>query len=209
MSFRGRFITLEGGEGVGKSTQVRALHAALGARGIDCIVTREPGGSDSAEAIRNLLLTGDDAGLSPEAEALLFAAARADHVEKTIKPALAEGRWVLSDRFLDSSLAYQGGALDLGIDRVRDLYRFACDDFLPDRTLILMLDGMEGVERASARDAEADRIGGRSADYHRRVETAFRTIAATEPNRVRLINASGSPENVTAKLVEAIADLLP
>ena len=209
MSATARFITLEGGEGVGKSTQVRALHAALAASGIDCVVTREPGGSSSAEAIRNLLLTGEDAGLSPEAEALLFAAARADHVEKTIKPALAEGRWVLSDRFLDSSLAYQGGALGLGIDRVRDLYRFACDDFLPDRTLILMLDGMEGVERASARDPEADRIGGRSVDYHRRVDTAFRTIAATEPDRVRLINASGSPENVTAKLVEAIADLLP
>jgi dTMP kinase len=209
VSAAARFITLEGGEGVGKSTQVRALHAALAARGIDCVVTREPGGSSSAEAIRNLLLTGEDAGLSPEAEALLFAAARADHVEKTIKPALAEGRWVLSDRFLDSSLAYQGGALGLGIDRVRDLYRFACDDFLPDRTLILMLDGMEGVERASARDPEADRIGGRSVDYHRRVDTAFRTIAATEPDRVRLINASGSPENVTAKLVEAIADLLP
>ena len=209
MSAAARFITLEGGEGVGKSTQVRALHAALAARGIDCVVTREPGGSSSAEAIRNLLLTGEDAGLSPEAEALLFAAARADHVEKTIKPALAEGRWVLSDRFLDSSLAYQGGALGLGIDRVRDLYRFACDDFLPDRTLILMLDGMEGVERASARDPEADRIGGRSVDYHRRVDTSFRTIAATEPDRVRLINASGSPENVTAKLVEAIADLLP
>ena len=209
MSAAARFITLEGGEGVGKSTQLKALHAALAARGIDCVVTREPGGSSSAEAIRNLLLTGEDAGLSAEAEALLFAAARADHVEKTIKPALAEGRWVLSDRFLDSSLAYQGGALGLGIDRVRDLYRFACDDFLPDRTLILMLDGMEGVERASARDPEADRIGGRPVDFHRRVDTAFRTIAATEPDRVRLINASGSPENVTAKLIEAIADLLP
>ena len=209
MSAAARFITLEGGEGVGKSTQLKALHAAFAARGIDCVVTREPGGSSSAEAIRNLLLTGEDAGLSAEAEALLFAAARADHVEKTIKPALAEGRWVLSDRFLDSSLAYQGGALGLGIDRVRDLYRFACDDFLPDRTLILMLDGMEGVERASARDPEADRIGGRPVDFHRRVDTAFRTIAATEPDRVRLINASGSPENVTAKLIEAIADLLP
>lgn len=148
--------------------------------------------------------------MSPEAEALMFAAARADHVEKTIKPALAEGKWVLSDRFLDSSLAYQGGALDLGIERVRDLYRFACGDFLPDRTLILTLNGVEGSERARARDTEgADRIGGRSADYHRKVETAFRTIAATEPERVRLINASGTPEAVTAKLLGAIADLLP
>lgn len=210
MSAQSRFITLEGGEGVGKSTQLKALHAALKARGIDCVVTREPGGSDSAEAIRNLLLTGEDAGLSPEAEALMFAAARADHVEKTIKPALAQGRWVLCDRFIDSSLAYQGGALGLGLERVRDLYRFACGDFLPDRTLVLMLEGTEGTERARARDTEgADRIGGRSVDYHRKVETAFRTIAATEPERVRLINASGSPENVTAKLMEALADLLP
>ena len=209
MSAKPRFITLEGGEGVGKSTQLKALHEALTARGIDCVVTREPGGSQSAEAIRNMLLTGDEAGLSAEAEALLFAAARADHVEKTIKPALMEGRWVLSDRFLDSSLAYQGGALDLGIERVRDLYRFGCGDFLPDRTLVLMLEAMEGTERARARDTEgSDRIGGRSADYHRKVETAFRTIAATEPDRVRLINASGSPENVTAKLIEALADLL-
>lgn len=210
MSAQPRFITLEGGEGVGKSTQLKALHAALKARGIDCVVTREPGGSDSAEAIRNLLLTGEDAGLSPEAEALMFAAARADHVEKTIKPALAQGRWVLCDRFIDSSLAYQGGALGLGLERVRDLYRFACGDFLPDRTLVLMLEGTEGTERARARDTEgADRIGGRSVDYHRKVETAFRTIAATEPERVRLINASGSPENVTAKVMEALADLLP
>ena len=209
MSAQPRFITLEGGEGVGKSTQLKALHAALAVRGIDCVITREPGGSQSAEAIRNMLLMGDDAGLSAEAEALLFAAARADHVEKTIKPALTEGRWVLSDRFLDSSLAYQGGALDLGIERVRDLYRFACGDFLPDRTLVLMLEGMEGTDRARARDTEgADRIGGRSLEYHRKVETAFRTIAATEPERVRLINASGSPENVTAKLTEALADLL-
>ena len=210
MSAQPRFITLEGGEGVGKSTQLKALHAALTVRGIECVLTREPGGSDSAEAIRNLLLTGEDAGLSPEAEALMFAAARADHVEKTIKPALAEGRWVLCDRFLDSSLAYQGGALGLGLERVRDLYRFACGDFLPDRTLVLMLEGTEGTERARARDTEgADRIGGRSVEYHRKVETAFRTIAATEPERVRLINASGSPENVTAKLMEALADLLP
>jgi dTMP kinase len=210
VSAQPRFITLEGGEGVGKSTQLKALHAALTVRGVDCVLTREPGGSDSAEAIRNLLLTGEDAGLSPEAEALMFAAARADHVEKTIKPALAEGRWVLCDRFLDSSLAYQGGALGLGLERVRDLYRFACGDFLPDRTLVLMLEGTEGTERARARDTEgADRIGGRSVEYHRKVETAFRTIAATEPERVRLINASGSPENVTAKLMEALADLLP
>ena len=110
MTTRGRFITLEGGEGAGKSTQVKALAEALRSRGIDVLETREPGGSEGAERIRELLLTGDDERWAAQAEALLFAAARADHVEKTIRPALEAGRWVLSDRFVDSSLAYQGGA---------------------------------------------------------------------------------------------------
>ena len=209
MTARGRFVTLEGGEGVGKSTQVRALHSALSGRGIDCLVTREPGGSEGAEAIRGLLLGGEDARWSPAAEALLFAAARADHVEKTIRPAIEQGRWVLSDRFLDSSLAYQGGAGGLHIERVRDIYRFACGDFLPDRTLVLVLDDEQGSERARARDTDgADRIGGRSAEYHRKVEAAFRIIAAEEPGRVRLIDASGPPGQVTERLLGAIADLL-
>ena len=208
MSSPSRFITLEGGEGVGKSTQLKALQAALAQRGVDCVVTREPGGSEGAEAIRALLLSGDETRWSAESEALLFATARADHVEKTIRPALIQGKWVLSDRFLDSSLAYQGGAGGLGIERVRDLYRFACGDFLPDRTLVLILD--EGAERARARDTEgADRIGGRSAEYHHKVETAFRIIAAEEPERVRLIDASGTPEQVTQRLLDGLKDLLP
>ena len=208
MSVAPRFITLEGGEGVGKSTQLKALRAALNERGVDCVLTREPGGSEGAEAIRSLLLSGDEARWSAESEALLFATARADHVEKTIRPALEKGRWVLSDRFLDSSLAYQGGAGGLGIERVRELYRFACGEFLPDRTLVLTLD--EGGERARARDTEgADRIGGRSADYHHKVETAFRIIAAEEPERVRLVDASGSPEEVTQRLLDNLEDLIP
>jgi dTMP kinase len=202
-----RFITLEGGEGVGKSTQLKALQAALAQRGVDCVVTREPGGSEGAEAIRALLLSGDEARWSAESEALLFATARADHVEKTIRPALSQGKWVLSDRFLDSSLAYQGGAGGLGIERVRDLYRFACGEFLPDRTLILILD--EGAERARVRDTDgADRIGGRSVEYHHKVETAFRIIAAEEPERVRLVDASGTPEEVTQRLLDGLKDIL-
>ena len=149
----GRFISLEGGEGVGKSTQVRALAQALQARRIDVLVTREPGGSDGAETIRRLLLDEDEKW-DAEAEALLFAAARADHVQKTIAPALEAGRWVLSDRFVDSSLAYQGGAGGLGIETVRAINAFAIGAHFPDRTLVLMLD--EGAERAEARDwAEA------------------------------------------------------
>jgi dTMP kinase len=203
----GRFISLEGGEGVGKSTQVKALAEALQQRGLDVVVTREPGGSPGAEAIRELLLSGDEARWSTAAEALLFSAARADHVEKTIRPALERGAWVLSDRFVDSSMAYQGGAGGLGIERVRALHEFGSGGLLPDRTLVLVLD--EGAERAKARDAVHDRIGGRDADYHHRVELAFRLIAAEEPERVRLVDSSGSPEEVTERLLDAIADLLP
>ena len=206
MSGKPRFITLEGGEGVGKSTQVRALAAALRERGLAVIETREPGGSEGAEKIRKLLLDPHEEW-SVETEALLFAAARADHVEKTIKPALEQGSWVLSDRFLDSSLAYQGGAGGLGIERVGTVYRFACGDFLPDRTLVLIHD--EGHSRALERDHNnSDRIGGGPAQYHQQVETAFRIVAAEQPGRVRLIDASGSPEEVTQRLLGAIEDLL-
>ena len=205
---RGKFISLEGGEGVGKSTQVKALAAALEGRGIVTLVTREPGGSGGAEAIRELLLQGDESRWGAQAEALLFAAARADHVEKTIRPALDEGRWVLSDRFVDSSLAYQGGAGGLGIETVRSINAFGIGETFPDRTLVLLLD--EGQDRALERDRdEPDRIGGRPREYHHKVETAFRLIAAEEPARVRLIDASGSPGEVTQRLLDAIADLLP
>lgn len=208
MTSRGKFISLEGGEGVGKSTQVKALAAALRSRGLDVIETREPGGSEGAEKIRELLLSGAEERWGPLAEALLFAAARADHVQKTIRPALETGRWVLSDRFVDSSLAYQGGAGGLGIEAVREINAFGIGDCFPDRTLILIHD--DGAERARARDTDgSDRIGGRGGDYHHRVELAFRLIAAEESERVRLIDASGEPDAVTARLLDAIQDILP
>ena len=207
MTARGKFISLEGGEGVGKSTQVKALAEALRARGLDVVVTREPGGSDGAEKIRELLLSGSDDRWSAEAEALLFAAARADHVAKTIRPALEQGQWVLADRFIDSSLAYQGGAGGLGIEAVRAINAFGIGGDFPDRTLILTLD--DGSERARARDGgPGDRIGGRPDDYHRKVEAAFHIIAAEEPERVRLIDASGTLAEVTERLIEALGDLL-
>ncbi|HEV2594186.1 MAG TPA: dTMP kinase [Sphingomicrobium sp.] len=208
MSRLGKFISLEGGEGVGKSTQLKALAAKLRERGLDVIETREPGGSDGAERIRELLLTGSEDRWSPEAEALLFAAARTDHVDKVIRPALEAGKWVLSDRFVDSSLAYQGGAGALGIEAVRGVNAFGIGQWFPDRTLVLSLE--EGAERARARDGEgSDRIGGRSDDYHQKVRTAFQIIAAEEPLRVSTVDASGSPEDVTERLVEAVKDLLP
>ena len=207
MTERGRFISLEGGEGVGKSTQIGALADALRARGIDVVTTREPGGSEGAELIRGLLLTGSDARWGAEAEALLFAAARADHIDKVIRPAVNAGQWVLCDRFIDSSLAYQGGAGALGIDAVRAINRFGIGEWFPDRTLVLAL--AEGGARARARDnQESDRIGGRSEGYHQKVDLAFRQIAAEEPERVRLVDASGEPGDVTARLIDALGDML-
>lgn len=206
---RGRFISLEGGEGVGKSTQVHRLSAALRSRGLEVIETREPGGSPGAEAIRALLLQGEEERWTPEAEALLFAAARADHVARTIRPALDRGAWVLSDRFLDSSIAYQGGAGGLGHDRIRSLHAFGSGGFLPDRTLLLRLPPDLGAARAGARDGGGgDRIGSRAAAYHAEVAAGFRAIADEEPERVRVVDASGAAEQVTARLIAAIEDLL-
>lgn len=205
---RGRFISLEGGEGAGKSTQLKALADALRERGIEVVETREPGGSEGAEKIRELLLTGSDERWCAEAEALLFAAARSDHVDKVIRPAILEGKWVVSDRFVDSSLAYQGGAGGLGIEAVRAINAFGIGEWFPDRTLVLAL--AQGGARARARDNEAsDRIGGRPENYHQKVDLAFRQIAAEEPGRVRIIDASGAVEEVTRRLLDALADLLP
>lgn len=202
-----RFITLEGGEGVGKTTQLHALADALRARGHKVVTTREPGGSEGAEAIRRLLLEGGEERWSARAEALLFAAARAAHVDQTIRPALARGEWVICDRFLDSSLAYQGGAGGLGMDAVRAINLFGIEDCLPERTLLLLY--AEGAERARARDGEqSDRIGGRPAAYHQAVETAFLELAEKDPRRIRAVDASGTPEMVTERLLGALEDLL-
>ncbi|WP_298397208.1 dTMP kinase [Sphingobium sp.] len=205
----GRFITLEGGEGAGKSTQLRALASGLRARGLEVVETREPGGSEGAEAIRTLLLTGGADRWSPRAEALLFAAARADHIEKTIQPALARGAWVLSDRFLDSSRAYQGQGALTDSD-ILTLHRIGSAGFLPDRTLLLTLPEAEATGRAKARDGDAeDRIGGRASDFHRAVADAFAQFAVEEPDRVRAVDAGGAADVVTARLMDAIEDLLP
>ncbi len=205
----GRFVTLEGGEGVGKSTQLKALAAALRLRGIDVVETREPGGSPGAEAIRALLMEGAGDRWTREAEALLFAAARADHVARSIRPAIAAGRWVLCDRFLDSSLAYQGGASGLGDDAIRALHAIGSGGLLPDRTLLLALDGDAAAARAQARDdGKADRFGARGADYHASVAAAFTRLAEAEPDRFRTVNAEGDVAAVTARLLAALDDLL-
>ena len=208
MTLAGRFITLEGGEGVGKSTQIRRLAEALAARGHTVVTTREPGGTEGAEAIRGLLLSGGQDRWNDATEALLFAAARADHVTKLIRPSIAAGSWVLCDRFVDSTRAYQGGAGGVSDADILDLHRVGSGGLLPDRTIVLDLPVDEGARRAAARSAETDRMGAKSTDYYERVAARFRELAAQEPGRFRVTDASGAPEVVTARILDALADLL-
>lgn len=206
----GRFISLEGGEGAGKSTQVKRLAEALGGRGIETLVTREPGGSEGAEAIRALLMQGAVTRWSPHSEALLFAAARADHVEKQIRPALGAGIWVICDRFIDSSRAYQGAAGGIDDAAVLALHAFGSRGLLPDRTFVLEVPPEQGRARAEIRDgAAADRFAARGDAFHADVAVAFRGFATHEPDRVRIIDASGAPETVTDLLLADLSDLLP
>ena len=206
----GRFISLEGGEGAGKSTQAKRLAEALGSRGIETLVTREPGGSEGAEAIRGLLMQGEVKRWSAHSEALLFAAARADHVEKMIRPAVGAGTWVICDRFIDSSRAYQGVAGGIDDAAVLALHAFGSRGLLPDRTFILEVPPEQGRARAEVRDgAGADRFAARGDAFHADVAAAFRRFAEHEPDRVRLIDASGAPDTVTEALLADLKDLLP
>lgn len=210
MSGPGRLITLEGGEGAGKSTQARRLADWLRARGHDVIETREPGGTPGAEAIRALLLTGGGDRWDIATEALLFAAARADHVARLIRPALAAGRWVISDRYLDSSLAYQGGAGGLGVEAVRTTNALAVGDLRPDLTLLLDLPPEAGARRAAVRDGgDADRIAARGEGYHRQVAAAFHDLADAEPNRFAIVAADADVEAVTERIRAIVAARLP
>lgn len=205
-----RFITLEGGEGAGKSTQARALAAVLATRGVEAAVTREPGGSEGAEAIRALLLGGGVERWNARSEALLFAAARADHVERLIRPALAAGRWVICDRFLDSTRAYQGAGEGIDDAAILALHAFGSDGLLPDRTFVLEMPTAEGEARAARRDGlAADRFAARGPAFHQAVAHGFRAIVDREPARVSVVDATGAPEQVTKRLVAALADWLP
>ena len=198
----GRFITLEGGEGVGKSTQIRALSTALAARGVEVVATREPGGSPGAEAIRALLMEGSDDRWDARSEALLFAAARADHVARTIRPALDRGAWVLCDRFVDSSRAYQGGGGGITDADLLALHGFGSLGLLPDRTFLLTVSAREAERRLAVRDAAgADRMGSKPADYQARLAARFAEMAAAEPDRWRVIDADAPAEAVTATIM--------
>ena len=206
---RGKFIALEGGEGAGKSTQARLLAASLEARGISCAVTREPGGTAGAEAIRALLLGTQGEGWHPRAEALLFAAARSDHVERLIRPALDRGEWVICDRFVDSSRAYQGGGGGLTDADVIELHRIGSQGLLPDLTLLVDVSPAVAAARLAKRDSgAADRIGGRGAAYHAAVAAAFVRFAEAEPERFARIDGDESAEAVHAAVLAALARLL-
>jgi dTMP kinase len=209
VSISARFIAFEGGEGAGKSTQARMLAVALEARGIPVVLTREPGGTPGAEAIRALLLDRTAPDWGSRAEALLFAAARADHVARLIRPALAEGRWVICDRFIDSSRAYQGGEGGLPDDELLALHRIGSGGLLPDLTVLIDIAPDIAATRLAVRDGTAaDRIGGRSAAYHAGVAEAFARFAAAEPTRFRRIDGAGDPQAVHAAVLEAVSGLI-
>lgn len=199
----GKLITLEGGEGAGKSTVLETVRAKLAARGIDVVVTREPGGTAAGEAIRAVLLDPKLRGMSAESELLLMFASRAQLVREVIRPALASGHWVLADRFTDASFAYQGGGRGQPLDRIVDLERWAADGVKPDLTLLLDLPVAEGLRRANGRGA-ADRIEMENADFFERVRAAYRERARLEPQRFRIIDAAKPLPEVLAQAREAV-----
>ncbi len=206
---RGKFIAFEGGEGCGKSTQARMLADWLTAQGRDAVLTREPGGTPGAEAIRALLLDPPGTGWAARAEALLFAAARSDHVERLIAPALGSGRWVISDRYLDSSRAYQGGAGGLDDHSIMALHEFGSGSLRPDLVFVLQAPEETLSARLAARDGDvSDAIGGRGAEFHRAVAEAFVAIAASDPQKYQRIDGVGSAEDVHKTVLRHLAPLL-
>jgi dTMP kinase len=202
----GNFITFEGGEGTGKSTQAALLAKKLSTFGIGVLLTREPGGSPGAEIIRHILLSGAAKPLGPHGEALLFAAARADHINTVIKPALRSGKWVVCDRFLDSTRVYQGAVGKAGRPFVKGLEKLTVGNALPDLTFVLDLPAELGLARALARrgDAAADRFETESLAYHEALNAAFREIAEKEPLRCVLIDASRPKDTIAAEIWQIV-----
>lgn len=206
----GKFITFEGGEGTGKSTQAVLLAQRLSGIGVDVLSTREPGGSPGAEIIRHVLLSGAAKRLGPNAEALLFAAARADHVDTVIKPALRSGQWVICDRFLDSTRVYQGIVGKVGLPFVKGLEKLAVGTSKPDLTFILDLPAETGLARARVRRADSapDRFETEDIAYHEALNAAFRTIAEEEKQRCVLIDADRPQERIAAEIWQVVSKRL-
>jgi len=196
----GLFIALEGGDGAGKSTQARLLAAALTEAGFDVVLTREPGGTPAAEAIRAIVLSPEYAGLDPRAEALLFAAARSEHVHRLIRPALERGAIVITDRYVDSSIAYQGVARGLGVYVIAEINLWATQDTLPDLTVLLDVDASTGLDRVT----DPNRLEDEPAEFHHAVVEAFRTRAAADQDRYLVIPASNAPEAIAAQILDRV-----
>lgn len=205
MSARGKFITLEGLEGVGKTTNRQVVESLLKSAGIDFIGTREPGGTPMGEQLRNLVLHAD--GMSAETELLIMAASRVEHVARVIEPALAKGEWVLCDRFLDASVAYQGAGRMLGTERVVQLHVLMGVDLQPDLTLLLDMSVEAGLARMAAR-GKPDRIEREAHDFFDRARTAYLERAAAEPHRMRVIDASRPLDAVKADVTQAVSSLI-
>lgn len=205
---RGRFITFEGGEGTGKSTQLKLLAEALAQAGMDVVTTREPGGSKGAEVIRALLVTGETDRWDAETEALLHTAARRDHLARTVWPALERGAWVISDRFADSTLAYQGYGHGLALDFIRSLTTLAIGGFAPDLTLILDLPVEEGLRRAVGRGGAEDRYERMDTGFHDRLRRGFLDIAAREPGRCAVIDATEDCQAVHQAVLRTVKSRL-
>jgi dTMP kinase len=203
----GRFLTVEGIEGVGKSTQVARLSAALEERGIPHVVTREPGGTPLAEEIRGLVLGSRDEPLAPIAELLLMFAARAVHLANHVEPNLQAGRWVICDRFIDATYAYQGGGRRLNVDNIRQLESMVLGARKPDLTVLLDAPVAEALQRARRRNAgaTADRFESERGEFFERVRNAYRARAAAEPGRIAVVDAGRSAEQVTAEILELLA----
>jgi len=208
---KGKFITFEGGEGCGKSTQVKRLADHLRASGIEVVLTREPGGTRLAELIRSLLKDEREDPPCDRSELLLFLAARAQLVKNVIRPALAEGKWVVCDRFSDSTFAYQGYGRGLPLDVLRLVNGFACDALKPDLTLLLDVRPEVAIERMRSREAStntaADRIEQAGDGFHSRLRAGFLELAAEDPERIKVIDANGTRDEVWAKVVEATEGL--
>jgi len=209
VSESGRFITLEGIEGAGKTTLARALESVLTARGLGLRLTREPGGTPMAEQLRALVLARDAERISPEAETLLMFAARAIHLENVIRPALRTGAWVICDRFTDATRAYQGAGRRVDAELIERLADMVHGDLWPDRTLVLDLPVGAGLSRARQRESQGDRFEDEQREFFERVRDCYLDLAEAEPSRVRLIDATAAPERVLQSALEALADLLP
>jgi len=205
----GQFITFEGGEGAGKTTQAKMLVEALEGAGIETLMTREPGGTFGAEAIRDLVLEGTSDRWSGMTELLLMYAARLDHVEKLIKPALERGVWVISDRFSDSSLAYQGYARGLGPDKVKTLHAAVMDEFEPDLTILFDIDPILAQKRVETRGEDLSRFDAESIAFHNTLREAFLNIAKNNPKRVFTVDAAASRDGVQTRILFAVTQKYP